>query len=80
MVHNNEVALIDFGASDTMPNTDEKYSSKVLSCKGSPSFSSLKQLRFRKTCARDDMVALFQMIIYLFSNNKFIKKDDFVFR
>ena len=77
MVHNNQVALIDFGASDTMPNIDEKESSTVSCYKGSPSFSSLTHLKFRKTCARDDMVALFQMIIYLFSNNKFIKKDDF---
>lgn len=78
MVHNDKVTLIDFGAADTMPNPGEKISTRMDSYKGSPSFSSLAHLKFRKTCARDDLVALFQMMIYLFSDKKFLKKNDFV--
>lgn len=46
MVDNNDVALIDFGASDTLLNIEGIASSdsKVTSYKGSPSYSSLTHL------------------------------------
>ena len=80
MVDEDRGVLIDFGASGVMPANNQKEPLRLKSYKGSPCFSSLEHLQFFETSAKDDMVSLFQMLIYLLCGNKFVTKEGYILK
>lgn len=62
---NQTVTLVDFGAADSISNRSQT----VKTFSGNPMFASLYQLKFIKTSMRDDLISIYQMMIYLITDD-----------
>ena len=82
MVSNDcKVTIIDFGFADTYfkdGNPVDSADTKLANFQGNILFSSQDQMNFFKTSPKDDIIAVFYMLIFLLSGNQFIGERSYM--
>ena len=63
---NQTVTLIDFGAADQISSRSQT----VKKFSGNCMFASIYQLKFMKTSMRDDLISIYQMMLYLIADDE----------
>ena len=73
MINGNKVTLIDFGLCTKFVDSKGNHiseSEEISKFQGNLTFSTVRQLEFKKTSRKDDLVSLAYMLIYLLNNQE----------
>lgn len=73
MIHDQQIILIDFGFTDKFIDSEGNHISEDAENKafrGNMVFGTQRQLEFKKTTRKDDLISLAQLMIYMLENQK----------